>query len=207
MNIILIGAQGAGKGTQAQLLAEKYGWNHLSTGRLYREAVHKKDPVIMKIQESVDKGGFIPDKIVLELVKENLNESGNIFDGIPRTLEQAEALDEFAQIDLVIELKLSDADSIKRLEQRRECTQCRAIFGAENPPRKKGVCNRCGGKVIQRADDKPEAIKKRLKLYHELTEPLLEYYKPRGIVHSVDGKKRIDYVFKDICKVIETAGG
>jgi adenylate kinase len=107
----------------------------------------------------------------------------------------------------VIELKLSDADSIKRLEQRRECTQCRAIFGAENPPRKKGVCNRCGGKVIQRADDKPEAIKKRLKLYHELTEPLLEYYKPRGIVHSVDGKKRIDYVFKDICKVIETAGG
>lgn len=207
MNIILIGAQGAGKGTQAQLLAEKYGWSHLSTGRLYREAVHKKEPFIMKIQESVDNGGFIPDKIVLKLVKENLSDKGNLFDGIPRTLEQAEALDEFTQIDLVVELKLSDKDSVKRLAQRRECTQCRAIFGAENPPRKEGVCNRCGGKVIQRADDKPEAIKKRLKLYHELTEPLLEYYKPRKIVHSVDASKNIDTVFKDVCKVIESAGG
>lgn len=207
MNIILIGAQGAGKGTQAQLLAEKYGWSHLSTGKLYREAVHKKEPFIMKIQESVDKGGFIPDKLVLKLVKENLSDKGNLFDGIPRTLEQAEALDEFVQIDLVIELKLSDKDSVKRLSQRRECSQCRAIFGAENPPRKEGVCNRCGGKVIQRADDKPEAIKKRLELYHELTEPLLEYYKPRKIVHSVDASKNIDTVFKDVCKVIESAGG
>jgi adenylate kinase len=207
MNIILIGAQGSGKGTQAQLLEEKYGWSHISTGRLYRDAVHKKEPFIMKIQESVDKGGFLTDKIALKLVKNNLGDKGNLFDGFPRTLEQAEALDEITHIDLVIELKLSDKDSVKRLSQRRECSQCRAIFGAENPPRKEGVCNRCGGKVIQRADDKPEAIKKRLEMYHELTEPLLEYYKPRKIVHSVDASKSINDVFKDVCKVIEASGG
>ena len=207
MNIILIGAQGSGKGTQAQLLKEKYGWSHLSTGRLYREAVQDKEPFIMKIKESVDKGGFLTDKIALKLVKNNLSKEGNIFDGIPRTLEQAEALDEIAHIDLVIELKLSDKDSVKRLSSRRECTQCKAIFGAENPPRKEGICNRCGGKIIQRADDIPEAIKKRLELYHDLTEPLIEYYKPRKIVHSVDASKGINDVFKDVCKVIDENSG
>jgi adenylate kinase len=207
MNIILIGAQGSGKGTQAQLLKEKYGWSHLSTGRLYREAVQNKEPFIMKIKESVDKGGFLTDKIALKLVKNNLSDKGNLFDGFPRTLEQAKALDEITHIDLIIELNLSDADSVKRLSQRRECSQCRAIFGIENPPRKEGICNRCGGKVIQRADDKPDAIKKRLEMYHDLTEPLLEYYRPRKIVHSVDANKNIDDVFKNVCKVIEAAGG
>ncbi len=207
MNIILIGAQGSGKGTQAQLLKEKYGWSHLSTGRLYREAVQNKDPAIMKIKEKVDKGGFMPDKTVLKLVKENLSDKGNTFDGFPRTLEQAEALDEFVQIDAVIELSFSDEEAVKRLSQRMECSQCRAIFGAQNPPRKKGVCTRCGGKLIQRADDEPEAIKKRLALYHEETEPLLEYYKPRNIVHSVDASKSVEEVFKDICTIIEKIGG
>ncbi len=206
MNIILIGAQGSGKGTQAQLLKEKYGWIHLSTGRLYREAVQNKDPAIMKIKEKVDKGGLMPDAIALKLVKDNLSDAGNVFDGFPRTLEQAEALDEITQIDFVIELKLSDEEAVKRLSQRRECGQCRAIFGAANPPRKPDICNRCGGKLIQREDDKPESIRKRLAIFHEETEPLLEYYKPRKIVHSVDAGKGIDDIFKDICKVIESSG-
>ncbi|HLF54992.1 MAG TPA: adenylate kinase [Candidatus Nanoarchaeia archaeon] len=202
MNIVLLGPQGSGKGTQAQLLAEKYGLTHISTGDLIREGVQKKDPVAMKIKEHLDKGKLAPDKYVIKLVKQNLSEQ-NAIDGFPRTLQQAEALDEIIQLDLVIEIKIPDDESVKRLSARRQCKQCRAIFGTEAPPRKKDVCNRCGGELFQREDDKPEAIKKRLEIYHEETEPLLEYYKPRKIVHSVDGTKSIEDVFKQICDVIE----
>ncbi len=204
MNIILIGAQGSGKGTQAQLLKEKYGLNHISTGDLYRQGVQDKDPEILKMQQSVEKGGFMPDKYVMKLVKRNLSERGNIFDGFPRTLVQAEALDEIAQVDAIIELKMPDKLAVKRLSARRQCKDCRAIFGEENLPRREGICNRCGGKLFQREDDKPEAIKKRLEMYHEETEPLLEYYKPRKIVYSVDASKSIEEVFNGICNIIET---
>jgi adenylate kinase len=203
MNIILIGPQGSGKGTQAHLLEQHYGFKHISTGQLYRHGIKTKDPAVLKMQEHVDRGGFMPDKFVIKLVKDNLSEEGNLFDGFPRTLEQAEALDEITDIDLVIELKLSDKNALKRLSGRRECTECHATFGTQNPPRKTGICNRCGGKLMQRTDDTPESIKKRLERYHEETEPLIEYYKPRKIVHSVDGSKSIDDVFKDICKVID----
>ncbi|MEM3154235.1 MAG: nucleoside monophosphate kinase [Candidatus Woesearchaeota archaeon] len=203
MNIILIGPQGSGKGTQAQLLAQKYGWKHISTGQLYREGIRNKEPEILKMKEHVDKGGFIPDKFAVKMVERHLSETGNIFDGFPRTLAQAEALDEKVQIDLVIELDITDTEAVKRLSERRECTQCHAIFGTENPPRKKGICNRCGGKLEQREDDKPEAIKKRLAKYHDETEPLLEYYKPRKIVRRVDGNKSINAVFKEICRIID----
>ncbi len=204
MNIIILGPQGSGKGTQAQLLKEKYGWNHISTGDLYRQGIQNKDPAVLKMKEHVDKGGFMPDKFVMKLVKENLNTEGNIFDGFPRTLPQAEALDEIAQVDLVLELKMPDELAVKRLSARRQCKDCRAIFGAESPPRKPGICNRCGGELFQREDDKPETIKKRLEKYHDETEPLLEYYRPRKIVHTIDASKSIEEEFKDICKVIET---
>jgi len=207
MNIVLIGAQGAGKGTQAQMLAQKYGLKHISTGELYREGVKNKAPDVLKMKEHVDKGGFMPDKFVAKLVQKNLSDKGNIFDGFPRTLAQAEALDEIVTIDLVIELNITDEEGIKRLSQRRQCNQCKAIFGIDNPPRKQGICNRCGGEIYQREDDKPEAIKKRLELYHDETEPLIEYYRPRKIAHTVDGGKKIDAVFKDICKIIDSIAG
>ncbi len=203
MNIIILGPQGSGKGTQAQLLKEKYEWKHISTGDLYRQGVQNRDPEILKMQKGIDKGGFMPDAYVMKLVKKNLSEKGNIFDGFPRTLPQAEALDEITQVGIVIELKMPDKLAVERLSARRQCKDCRAIFGAENPPRKKGICNRCGGELFHREDDKPEAIKKRLALYHDETEPLLEYYKPRKIVYSVDASKSIESVFKDICKIID----
>ena len=207
MNVILLGAQGSGKGTQAQLLKQKYNWNHISTGDLYRQGIQNKDPEVLKMKEHVDKGVLMPDKFVINLVKKGLSDKGNIFDGFPRTLPQAEALDEIAEINLVIELKMPDELAVKRLSGRRQCKACRAIFGEENPPRKPGICNRCGGELYQREDDKPEAIKKRLATYHDETEPLLEYYKPRNIVHSVDASRKIEEIFKDLCKIIETAGG
>ena len=202
MNIILLGAQGSGKGTQAQLLKEKYGLMHISTGDLLREAAAKD----AKIAQQLATGKLFSDEQMIGLIKERITDKGVIFDGFPRTLPQAEALDEVAQIDLVIEIKIPDEESVKRLSSRRQCKNCRSIFGAENPPKVLGKCDKCKGDLYQRDDDKPEAIKKRLAQYHDETEPLLEYYKPRKIVHKVDGTKKIDDVFKDLCKIIDQTG-
>lgn len=202
MNIILLGAQGSGKGTQAQLLKEKYDLKHISSGDLIRKGIAEKDPDALKLKEIVDKGALAPNELIVNLIKKALGE-GNIFDGYPRTLEQAEALDEIAHIDAVVELKLSDNDAVKRLSGRRQCKKCAAVYGAENPPKKANACDKCAGELYQRDDDKPETIKKRLALYHEETEPLLEYYKPRKITHSVDASKSIKEIFANICKIIE----
>ena len=201
MNIIILGTQGSGKGTQAQLLKEQYNLVHLSTGDLLREAAANDE----KITKQLATGKLFSDTQMIKLIKKRISEEkkGIIFDGYPRTLPQAEALDEITEIDLVIELKLTDKESIKRLSGRRQCRQCRAIFGTENPPRKPGICNRCGGELYQRNDDKPEAVKKRLDQYHDETEPLLEYYRPRKIVHSVNAAGSIEAVFKDLCKIID----
>lgn len=202
MNIILLGPQGSGKGTQAELLAKHFGLKHISTGQLYRQALSKKEPAALKIKTYADKGELAPDKIILQLIKNHISES-NIFDGFPRTLEQAEALDEIIQIDFVIELALSDAEAVRRISHRLECQNCGAIFGAEKPPKQKGICDVCGSKIEQRADDKPEAIKKRLERYHDETEPLLEYYKPRKIVHKVNAAKSVFDVLTDLKILIE----
>ncbi len=201
MNIILLGPQGSGKGTQAQLLNEKYGWNHLSTGDIYRKGIQNKEPEFLRMKEHVDGGELIPDEFILRIVKKNIDDKGNIFDGFPRTLQQAEMLDELAEINLVVELKMPDELAVKRLSARKQCKDCREVYGKENPPRKE-KCNKCGGQLFQREDDKPEAIKKRLALYHDETEPLLEYYNPRKITYTVDSSKSITQVFESICRLI-----
>lgn len=203
MNIILLGPQGSGKGTQAKLLVDELAFTHISTGDLIRNGIKNKDPVALKVKESIDKGNLAPDKVVIQLVKKNLSDN-NIFDGFPRTLLQAEALDEIAHIDLVIALELSDEESVKRLSSRIQCVGCKSIFGPAAPPKKKGVCDSCGGKLIQREDDKPESILKRLEVYHDETEPLLEYYRPRKIVHAINAAQSIDKIFTDIKKIIQT---
>ncbi|MCX6708342.1 MAG: nucleoside monophosphate kinase [Candidatus Woesearchaeota archaeon] len=159
MNIILLGAQGSGKGTQAQLLKEKYALVHLSTGDLLREAATKDE----QIRKQMAEGKLVSDEQMIALIKAKLasETKGAIFDGYPRTLGQAEALDEITQIDGVIELKLTDEEALKRLSSRRTCKNCKAIYGAENPPKKQGKCDKCNGEIYQREDDKPEAIKKK----------------------------------------------
>lgn len=175
MNIVLIGPPGSGKGTQAQRIADKYGYNHLSTGQLIREACTKGDPEALKLKAHIDKGGFAPDEYVLSIVEHNLSPKGNILDGFPRDLAQAEAFDEIATVDLVIELHLTDEEILNRLLKR------------------------------GREDDTEETIKKRIETYNDITEPLLEYYKPRDLVHRIDGHGSVDEIFTEICKVIETA--
>ncbi len=198
MNIILLGAQGSGKGTQAQLLKEKYNLIHVSTGDLLRETTDEK------IKQQMKEGKLISDEQIIKLIKEKLSgEEGAILDGFPRTLRQAEALDEITHIDGVIELKLTDEEALKRLSGRKTCKNCKTVYGTENPSKKQGKCDKCTGELYQREDDKPEAIKKRLTAYHEETEPLIEYYKPRKIVHTVDASKSIKEIFANLCKIIE----
>jgi adenylate kinase len=209
MNIIILGAQGSGKGTQAKFLSEKYGLPHISTGDIFREAAEKKIELGLKAKSHWEKGSLVPDEITIGIVKERLSRpdcgQGFVLDGFPRTLAQAEGLDEFAQVDAVIELKISDDDAVKRLSGRRQCRKCSAVYGPENPSKKAGKCGNCGGELYQRDDDKPDVIKKRLGIYHEETEPLLEYYKPRKIVYAVDASKSIKEVFASVCKIIEEA--
>jgi len=203
MNIILVGPQGCGKGTQAELLADAYGYTHISTGDIIRSEIEKGDPTALKIKEGYDQGQLTPDDLVIELLKKNLSEKGNILDGFPRTLEQAHALDDIVEIDLVIELQLTDEVGIERLSTRRQCNNCRTIYGPAKPPKQEGICDKDGEKLYQRYDDKPEAIKKRLATYRKITEPLLEYYRPREIVHQIDASQKIHDIFKEICEIIE----
>lgn len=204
MNIILLGAQGSGKGTQAKFLSEKYGIPHISTGDIFREAAEKKTELGLKAKSHWEKGSLVPDEITIGIVKERLSRpdcgKGFVLDGFPRTLEQAKALDDITEIDYVLELKIPDAISIERLSKRRVCKKCQAPYGHE--AKMPEQCKKCGGKLIQRSDDKPEAIKKRLAVYHDETEPLLEYYRPREIVHVIDGTKNVSEVFAEIVLVL-----
>jgi adenylate kinase len=188
MNIIFIGPQASGKGTQASLLAQKLALFHFSVGDALREQAEQKMPLGLKAKEYIDKGMLAPIKIVEKITKQIIEEhpEGIIFDGFPRTLEQAKKLDELTNIDLVIEFKLDDAEVVKRISGRRGCQKCRKIYGWKDQPQTPGVCDVCGSKLVQRDDDKPEVVKKRLEIYHNETEPLLEYYKPRDIIFSVE---------------------
>ncbi|RLE47801.1 adenylate kinase [Candidatus Woesearchaeota archaeon] len=198
-NIILLGMAGSGKGTQAKLLVEKYGYKHISAGDLLREETKKGTELGEKIKEIMKKGELLPDETIIELIKKATQGcEGIIFDGFPRTLEQAKALDEFCDIKLVISIELPDDVAVERLTKRRQCKKCGYITTD-----KYEKCPKCGGELYQREDDKEEAIRKRLKIYHEEVEPLKEYYKPRGIVRIIDGTKTIEEIHKEITEIIE----
>lgn len=180
MKIIMLGPPGAGKGTQAEFLSEKYGIPQISTGAIIRGVIASGSDEGKRIKELIDKGMLLPDETVVSMVKNRLAEpdckNGFILDGFPRTIEQAKALDKMGvKIDHVLSIELSDDEILERLSGRRECKVCRASYHIEDhPPKKEGICDRCGGELITRDDDKPETIKNRLEVYHESTDAFEE---------------------------------
>jgi len=203
---IILGPQGSGKGTQAKILAKHYGIPHISTGDMLREAIAQGTELGKKAKTLINQGKLVPDEVVDGIVSERLEcpdcKEGYILDGYPRNLGQAEALDSIADIRYVIVLDVPDEVSIKRIVHRRQCKKCGAIFGIDMKPKKAGICDRCGDALYQREDDKDEAVRKRLKIYHDETEPILEYYRPRNIVHSVDGTKKVDEVQQEMHHIL-----
>lgn len=198
MNIVIIGPQGSGKGTQAKLLAERYGIPNVSTGDIFRAAIETKTDVGLQIKDLMDAGSMVPDDLTIAVVKKRLDDvdcaEGFILDGFPRTLPQAEALDDFSHVDFVIVLEVSDDEVVRRILDRLQCSKCGRITN-KNDGKK---CKSCGIVLIKRTDDSKESVGKRLRLYHDVTHPLMEYYRPRDIVKIIDGEQSVEKVFKDI---------
>lgn len=202
MNIVLFGPPGSGKGTQAKLLAERYGIPHISTGDIFRAAMKDRSELGLKIAETMKSGSYVSDSISITIVQKRLEDvdcaEGFILDGFPRTLPQAEALDEFSHVDFVIVLNVPDAELIKRISGRRTCSGCNRSTRVDEGEK----CRECGAKLVSRSDELPGVIKKRLAVYHDATQPLIEYYKPRNILYVVDGNRPVKEVFKDILLIL-----
>ena len=213
MKIIMLGAPGAGKGTQAKKLAEKYGIPHISTGDIFRANIKNNTELGQKAKVYMDQGLLVPDELVVDLVVDRFKnpdcEKGSVLDGFPRTIPQAEALDEALTkngdaIEYAIDVDVPDEDIIKRMSGRRACVNCGATYHIVNiPPKKEGICDVCNNSLVLRDDDQPETVKKRLAVYHEQTQPLIDYYRNKGILKTVDGTKKMDETFDEIVAIIE----
>lgn len=208
MKIVLLGPPGAGKGTQALFIKEKFGIPQISTGDILREAVAKKTELGVKAKRYMEKGLLVPDQLVIALVKERLDrgdcKNGFLLDGFPRTVAQAEALESFAKIDKVVSLEVEDEVLVKRLTSRRSCRVCGAVYNLlTNPPKEPDRCDGCGGELYQREDDNQETVRERLRTYKKETEPLMDFYKKKGILLSVDGNRDIQEIAKEILERLE----
>ncbi|GAA0808116.1 adenylate kinase [Clostridium sp. AF19-22AC] len=212
MKIIMLGAPGAGKGTQAKKIAAKYDIPHISTGDIFRANIKNGTELGQKAKTFMDQGLLVPDELVVDLVVDRVNQDdctkGYVLDGFPRTIPQAEALDKALsglgqKMDYAINVEVPDENIIRRMSGRRACVDCGATYHLEYAPTKEeGICDVCKGKLILRDDDKPETVKKRLGVYHEQTQPLIEYYTNAGILREVDGTIDIDDVFAEIVKIL-----
>ncbi len=212
MKIIMLGAPGAGKGTQAKMLSEKYGIPHISTGDIFRANIKNNTELGKKAKGYMDAGALVPDELVVDLVVDRIKNAdcikGFILDGFPRTIPQAEALDyalnnQNEKIDYAINVDVPDDNIIQRMSGRRACVGCGATYHlVYNPPKKEGICDVCGQKLILRDDDKPETVKKRLDVYHAQTQPLIDHYDKKGALLTIDGTQDIQKVFGDITKVL-----
>ena len=197
MNLILLGAPGAGKGTQAEVICDKLGVPTISTGNIIREALSKGTEMGIKAKSFIDAGQLVPDEVVIGIIKERLAKddckNGFILDGFPRTIPQAEALDAMGVvIDKFIDIEVPDDKIVQRLSGRRVCADCGASYHLEyKKPEKEGICNVCGGKLVQRKDDHPDTVLDRLKVYHEQTEPLKDYYSKAGLLKVVEGQEEV----------------
>jgi len=214
MRIVLLGAPGAGKGTQAKKLIEKYGIPQISTGDILRKAVADGTPLGKEAKSYMDKGELVPDSVVIGLVKERLQQDdckkGFILDGFPRNTAQAETLDKVLdEMGMPLQVALSvDVDFdvlMKRLTGRRTCKSCGQMYNIYfSPPQKEGGCDKCGGELYQRDDDKKETIKKRLDVYEAQTAPLIDYYEKKGILKRVNGVGNIDEIFANVCAILDS---
>jgi adenylate kinase len=213
MNIIILGAPGAGKGTQSEIIGKRFGVPIIGTGAMIREAVKADTPLGQKAKGYMDKGLLLPDELVVGLVEERIAQddckAGFILDGFPRTLSQAEVLDRMGvSIDGVLSIEIEDAAIQARLAGRLVCEGCGLSYHiANNPPAKVGVCDRCGGVLSRRKDDNPETIAERLAVYHELTEPLKRYYARRGKLFELDGTLSIEETTRQTVKTLEALHG
>ena len=191
MKLILLGAPGAGKGTQAEILCKKLGIPTISTGNILRAAIKEGTPTGLKAKSYIDAGKLVPDEVIIGIVHERLAQddckSGYILDGVPRTIAQAEALEKAGiGFDAVVSIEISEEEILRRMSGRRVCEACGSSYNVVSiPPRVEGICDNCGGKLIQRKDDTPETVRERLKVYHTETEPLVDFYAARGLLKPV----------------------
>ena len=212
MKIIMLGAPGAGKGTQAKRIAEKYSIPHISTGDIFRANIKEGTELGKKAKEYMDQGLLVPDELVVDLVVDRVGQAdcknGYVLDGFPRTIPQAESLDAALaklgeKMDYAIDVDVPDENIVSRMGGRRACVGCGATYHVEfNPTKTEGICDVCGEKLILRDDDQPETVQKRLDVYHEQTQPLIDYYTEQGVLKTVDGTRSLDEVFQEIVGVL-----
>ncbi len=212
MKIIMLGAPGAGKGTQAKQIADKYGIPHISTGDIFRANIKNGTELGKKAKEYMDQGALVPDELTCDLVMDRIAQddakNGFVLDGFPRTIPQAEALtaalEKIGQkMDFAIDVDVPDENIVNRMSGRRACLNCGATYHIVSiPPKQEGICDRCGSEIVLRDDDKPETVQKRLTVYHEQTQPLIDYYKKQGILQSVDGTVPMEEVFRSIVAIL-----
>ena len=212
MKIIMLGAPGAGKGTQAQMIAEKFSIPHISTGDIFRANIKNGTELGKKAKEFMDKGQLVPDELTVELLLDRVAKddckNGYVLDGFPRTIPQASVLKEALakqndKIDFAINVDVPDENIVRRMSGRRACVTCGATYHIEHvPPKKEGICDKCGSALILRDDDKPDTVLNRLKVYHDQTQPLIDFYNNEGILKEVDGTIDVKDVFESIVKIL-----
>lgn len=212
MKIIMLGAPGAGKGTQAKLIADKYGIPHISTGDIFRANIKNGTELGMKAKSFMDKGELVPDGLTVSMLLDRVGQpdckDGYVLDGFPRTIPQAEELDRALserdeRIDFAVDVDVPDENIVNRMSGRRACLKCGATYHVEHiPPKKEGVCDDCGSELVLRDDDKAETVSNRLKIYHDQTQPLIDYYTQKGILKTVDGTMDMKDVFGAIKNIL-----
>ncbi len=212
MKIVMLGAPGAGKGTQAKQIAGKYGLPHISTGDIFRANIKNGTELGKEAKKYMDQGLLVPDELTVRLLLDRVSredcKNGYVLDGFPRTIPQANVLDEALeklgdQIDYAIDVDVPDENIVRRMSGRRACLSCGATYHvAYAPPKKEGICDTCGSELVLRDDDKPETVQNRLHVYHEQTQPLIDFYARKGVLRTVDGTQAVEDVFEAICKIL-----
>lgn len=200
LNLVLLGGPGAGKGTQAEKLVEERGMNHLATGDILREEVDRETELGREAKGYMDRGDLVPDELVVDMVKKRLDrDKGYLFDGFPRTIDQAEALEGVLDLDLVLYIKIDEDEAVRRLSARRVCSNCGKIYNKNfKKPEREGECDECGEELYQRDDDKPEVIRDRFETFLDETAPLIDYYSDKGLLVELDGERSPDRVYSEI---------